>query len=239
MQDYRLSHQADGKGKAYHAKFIDNPYRAMVWGYEKSVLLTAAARHLGSRFSHLDFACGTGRMLELFQNVAARQTGVDVSESMIGVAREKMPEVELILSDITKEDRLRGRQFDLITAFRFFPNAQDELRDEAARALADLLAPNGILLFNNHKNRYSALYMAARLLRKGQRDMTEAEVGEMLDRSGLEIVESRHFGVVPGRETFWLLPIPLLRRLETWLGGIGLLRHFATNQIFVARRKRA
>lgn len=237
MQDYRLSHQAAGKGRAYHAKFSENPYRAMVWDYEKSVLLQAAQRHLGSGFSHLDFACGTGRMLELFRGTAGRQTGVDVSESMISVARERMPETELILSDITQEDRLGDRRFDLVTAFRFFPNAQDELRDEAARALANLLAPGGILLFNNHKNRYSGLYLAARILRKGQRDMTEAEVVAMLDRCGLQVVEAHHFGVVPGRETFWLLPLPLLRRVEGWLARVGVLRHIATNQIFVAKRK--
>ena len=77
---------------------------------------------------HLDFACGTGRILEYFAGRVDSSTGVDVSDSMMEVAGRWPPKAELIEADLTQNDVLGDRRFNLITAFRFFPNAEPELR---------------------------------------------------------------------------------------------------------------
>ena len=40
--------------------------------------------------------------------------------------------------------------FDLVTSFRFFGNAQDELRSSALAAINRHLRPQGYLIINNH-----------------------------------------------------------------------------------------
>lgn len=64
--DYRVSHLNADKGVRYHAEFSSNPYRSMVWEMEKSILdriLNVFYKSCQKRINHLDFACGTGRIL--------------------------------------------------------------------------------------------------------------------------------------------------------------------------------
>ena len=105
----------------------------------------------------LDFACGSGRVLELLEGHVGKATGVDVTESMLEVAADVTERSRLVHADITRSDDLDGEQFDLITAFRFFPNAELDLRHEAMAKLATLLAPGGIPDFQqSHQNRQHA-----------------------------------------------------------------------------------
>ena len=62
--------------------------------------------------------------------------GVDLSPSMLEVARKNKRSAEIIEADLTRSDVLGDRKFNLITAFRFFPNAEAELRSEAMQVLA-------------------------------------------------------------------------------------------------------
>ncbi len=64
----------------------------------------------------------------------ASATGIDVSASMLAVARQSAPSAEIVEGDPTREDLLSERHFDLITAFRSFPNAEDPLREAAMAA---------------------------------------------------------------------------------------------------------
>ncbi len=57
------------RGRDYHETFSPevNPYRAMVWRLEQRVLDRILQDHLRSeKIAHLDFACGTGRILGHF-----------------------------------------------------------------------------------------------------------------------------------------------------------------------------
>lgn len=234
MRDYRESHKDPRKGIEYHAKFKDNPYRAMVWDFEKRALSDIVHRYLPPDAKHLDFACGTGRIIQHLRPVVGDAIGVDVSESMLEVARAAMPDGAFVNRDITRDDAMRGARFDLITAFRFFANAQDDLRLDAMRALAGLLSPGGVLVFNNHKNRSSLIYGIGRFFRS-QRDMSRSEVVSLVRDAGLQIVETRHIGVLPAIDRFRPLPIVVLSRLEAALSRLTWLAPVASNQIFVCK----
>src|SRR5690606_10783466 len=109
--------------RSYHARFFKNRYRSMVWEFERAFLDDVVGREFrGGPFSHLDFACGTGRILQHLRHRGTDTVGVDVSEAMLEIARSLAPDAELICSDITQGNALTDRKFDLITAFRFFPN---------------------------------------------------------------------------------------------------------------------
>ena len=233
MLDYRESHQDPKKGVEYHEKFTRNPYRSMIWGMEQDVLDEVTGTRLRSHFDHLDFACGTGRIIEHLQSRAGSSTGVDVSDSMLAVARERLTDCVFINGDITRENLLPGRRFDLVTAFRFFANSQDDLRADAMAALAGLLAADGIIVFNNHKNRWSLIYMLGKLLRRRQRDMSHADVMRLVRSAGLEILEVRHMAVLPATDKYRLLPVSVIAPLERWLSRRAFLRPVAANNIYV------
>ena len=73
-----------------------NPYRAMVWRLERERWTGYFTVYLGRRkIDQLDFACGTGRILGHFRDGSPSATGVDVSASMMEVARKAAPGAEL------------------------------------------------------------------------------------------------------------------------------------------------
>jgi len=236
---YRQSHQ--GCGQQYHDRFARNPRRRMMWGIEQRVLdsvLDAVGLARTDPIDYLDFACGTGRVLAFVAARTDSATGVDVSETMLEVAAISAPEAELISADITRSSSpLEGRRFDLITAFRFFPNAEAGLRSEAIEALAGCLKPEGRLVFNNHRCLSSLRHRLVRLLtlgRKGRSGMSRLEVQQLVESAGLEIERVEHAGVVPEYE--WLLLRP--RFVVEWIERLATrlpLAAFAENLVYVCR----
>jgi SAM-dependent methyltransferase len=233
---YTDSHK--GRGRDYHATFATevNPYRAMHWRLEQRALDGILRNYFASgKVTYLDFACGTGRILaHVYQHVASA-TGVDVSPSMMEVARENAPGAELVEGDLTQGDVLGGRRFNLITAFRFFPNAEPQLRLAVLRALARHLAIPGVLVFNNHKNRNSLPRRISRLLGREVPGltMTHAEVQSLVTAAGLRIVQVIPLASLPFSENHPLLPVSLLEPLEQRISGLRPLTGIAQDVVYV------
>lgn len=236
--DYRNSHLGAGKAASYHQQFSSNPYRAMMWRLERGILDSIINKNFACAPTHLDFACGTGRVLSHLCAVTRQSVGVDVSEGMLDIARAELSGCKLVCGDITSEDLFPGQKFDLITAFRFFPNAQSELRAAAMEALCRYLKDDGILVFNNHKNRTSLIYRLGRLLRPapGRRDMSDEEVRALLASCGMEVAEVHHLGAIPSTERFRILPVRVIEWLEARLSKIRAFQAWSSNVVYVCRR---
>ena len=159
--DYRLTHAKSNYGQHYAKYYGPGTYPHCIWQLEQEIL-TDILKHisLSPKDSILDFATGTGRILDfLAQKFPENKIiGVDVSKEMLKVAKElldaKKNNIELLLADITRElkttEKLKGKNIKLITAFRFFLNAQEDLRHEALEAFKRV-SDNFILIFNIHK----------------------------------------------------------------------------------------
>jgi predicted TPR repeat methyltransferase len=211
----------------------------MVWRLEQRVLDRVLSDHLESgKVALLDFACGTGRIMGHLLGRVGSVTGVDVSSSMMEIARKVAPGAELIEADLTQNDVLGERCFDLVTSFRFFPNAEPELRRSVMRALARHLSPRGVLVFNNHKNRNSLRRRISRFLGREvtRGTMTHAEVETLLAGAGLRILETIPLASLPISDKHLLLPISLLEPVERWLGGSPRLASVAQDIIYVCAR---
>ncbi len=241
---YRDSHRA--KGQDYHQIFSTHPHLAMIWRMERSRLLEILDRWFAERApDHLDFACGTGRVLAHLRSRTQSSVGVDLSASMLEVARGLVRDAELIEADLTRDDVLGERRFDLITAFRFFPNAEPELRSEAMGVLVRHLRPGGCLVFNNHENRSSLLRRVARGLgrtgpRSGrppsaQQSMSREEIRELVAVGGLRIVEELPIAVLPFSDRHMLHPAWLLEAVERGLGRLPGAASLAQNLIYACR----
>ena len=239
--DYRASHMAPEKGAAYHVASRSG-YRALVWEWEKERLSHVLGLFpAGRSLRVLDFACGTGRIAEFLEGAGHNVTGVDVSESMLAVARKRLARTEIIHDDITRHDGLGERRFDLITAFRFMLNAQQSLREEAIAVLARHLADDGYLVFNNHLQSGSipqrALAAWSVLLRKTPGPgLSMRETRRLVEGAGLKIVDVYHWGIVPTSRDRVPTPAGLLTRFEGWVSRIAMFRSLARHTIVVCAR---
>jgi len=188
----------------------------------------------------LDFACGTGRILQWLRGMIPETVGVDISIPMLEVARVRCPDSAVIAGDITTDPGLIGGQFDVITAFRFFLNAQPELQSEVLRSLRTLLRPRGLLIANFHLNPGSLTGSYLRVLRRIRRItdpqpmMTPRQACNLLLANGFEPISLRCYGYLLHRRKRLLLP-----RLSGWferqLADWKLFPGVASNFIVVCR----
>lgn len=106
-------------------------------------LPTLIAQHVEGRIA-LDFGCGAGRSTRFLKELGFQVTGIDISPSMIELARKADPRGSYRLVD---EGDLRGFEpgsFDLILSAFAFDNMPDaDRRARQLRGLRELLGPNG------------------------------------------------------------------------------------------------
>jgi len=233
---YRSSHLS--KGSEYHEEFEIIPYRKLIWEIEKQALFKIYEQQFrDTEVRHLDFACGTGRVIELFEGIASFSTGIDVSKSMLAVAEARLHSVEFIEADLTVGGVLANRKFDFITAFRFFAIAEPELRRQAMAALAERLAPDGIIVFNNHKQTNSLTQIVANIVGKGDKiTMSHEEVEHLTTGSGLRIERSIPIGILPISEHWRWIPTGAIRILEDILSKLPGIDRLSSNRIYVCNR---
>lgn len=233
---YRESHQQ--KGAEYHSEFQRNPRRRLLWRIEQQALdLILNGCPNAESATHLDFACGTGRVLKYVEPRVASSTGVDISPSMLAVAAQTSPHSTLIEADLTRNDPLGDRQFDIITAFRFFPNAERELRVAAIEVLARHLTPEGRLVFNNHRSTHSLRKRMVRWATAGRRGvsgMSPDDVLPLIRSAGLNVERTYHAGVVPEAEQLLLRPRVLVSAAERVCSKLPLSA-WAEDVIYVCR----
>ena len=238
--DYRLSHRTADKANRYDLSFGRDPWRAYLWKREQCVLEKVLHEHFSEMpAAHLDFACGTGRILGFLRGRVGGSVGLDISAEMLKVAAARMPGMRLVQADITQCDVLGQEGFDLITAFRFLANAQEDLRMEALRELAAHLLPHGRLVFNNHKNHSSLLYRVGRLMGKHTRTLDHRHVGQLVRQTGLEILEAYPLGVLPATDAHMLLPAWVHRAFDAALGRGAVGVAWAQDVVYVCAHRGA
>ncbi|MDT8369919.1 MAG: class I SAM-dependent methyltransferase [Longimicrobiales bacterium] len=235
--EYRCSHLT--KGDTYDQDIESDPFDAYMAAWQARYLSEVIPELFpGVPPRYLDFACGTGRITEVVAPMASSVTGVDVSRSMLTVAESKLPSATFLEADLTRGPAELG-PFDLVTAFRFFGNADPELRTAALTALNRLQPTGGILVLNNHRNPRSVTNLLDRLRGEGAlMDLTHPALRRLLDHHGYEVVAARPIGA-------WQVLTRLMlsagrhpereARLERIFDG-ALLCHIAPDSVLVARK---
>jgi ubiquinone/menaquinone biosynthesis C-methylase UbiE len=240
---YRESHKYASKGAEYEAYYQTQTWQRFLWSREQEIILKILDKYFAGRDIHLlDFACGTGRITGFLENRVKTSTGVDVSGSMLAIAKKNLERTEIIEADITAENVLKGRKFNLITAFRFFLNAEPQLRSEAIKALVELLSKDGYLVLNNHHNLGSP-WIKLLYMRHRQKNpegiynvMSIKEMKKLVEGVGLKIVEIYPAGF------FHPPKVPVSYRLNRAIDGLGgklsFLSRFSESPIAVCRRRK-
>lgn len=236
-RNYTESHL--GRGADYDEGFASLPVRSLMWEMEQEVLHDLVGS-TGAR-SVLDFACGTGRITEVLARELpdAAVVGVDVAESMLEVARSRVPEATFLCADGRElADLVPDASVDLASAFRFFPNADPDLRAASTASLGRAVRPGGFLLVNNHRNFWSASYVARRLRPGADAPgaVNAQVVGPFLDR-GFRVVARRSLGVLPqSDERMYVGPQSAALALERGLRRLGARHTAGTNTIWLLQK---
>lgn len=241
--DYRDALRTSEQAHHYdQVVYRPGAYDEWLWRLEKAYLRDVIDHYFDTaRPRLLDFACGSGRILSLLEGRCREPTGVDVSPGMLELARSKVPATRLVLGDATVDPTLLSGPYDLITAFRFFLNAQEELRADALRALHRLLADDGLLVLNIHGNSLSLRFLSV-LTRRLWRRPGEASPNQLsfwamrrlLAQHGFEVVEARGYGFLTSGWHRLLTPAISLG-LEP-LGRVWPLRYLAVNLLLTCRK---
>jgi predicted TPR repeat methyltransferase len=240
---YRDSHKYAGKGVEYEQYYQTQAWERFLWSREQQVILKILDKYFTGRDIHLlDFACGTGRITSLLENRVKTSTGVDVSGSMLAIAADKLKRTEIIEADITADNILKPRKFNLITAFRFFLNAEPHLRREAIVALSELLTDDGYFVFNNHHNLGSPWIKLLEFCHQKRNPhgifnvMSIDDMKKLVEAAGLEIVEIYPVGFFHPPKIS--VSFRLNRAIDNVACKFKFLRGFSESPIAVCRHRK-
>ena len=214
-------------------------YDSWIWRMQSDYVSAVLDRRFPRGIGHyLDFACGSGRVLAMITPRAEHAVGVDVSDKMLAVARQRVPAATLEQRDITHESH-DGDRFDLVTAFRFFLNAEPDLRQDALRALHARVKDDGLLIVNLHGNPWSMRSLGVTfrrlVLRQSFNHLSLREFAALLRQTGFEIQEWRGFGLLVAR-VFNAFGPRLPEAAEGLARRFRFLQYFCVDLVVVCRK---
>ena len=122
------------------------------------------AKHVKPHDSILDAGCGNGRLMQLFEHIPCRYTGVDNSAKLLAKAQQasrQFPQLQTSfafgsLLSLPFPDKSFNRVF-CIAALHHIPSKEYQAR--AARELFRVLKPNGTLILTNWNLRGQLSYV--------------------------------------------------------------------------------
>lgn len=244
---YREQFAQTGKAAEYEANYRKPTYDTLLWEIEQEQVrgVIERLRRTHARLDYLDFAAGTGRVIAFVEPLVETARGIEISESMAAIARQKLQRGEVVVRDITAEDAEIEGTYDLITAFRFILNAEPTLRARAMKALAARLRDEtSLIVFNNHGalcSHKALLWPFHAIKRMGRGYLSEgnylsdAAVRRIAREAGLEIIDRFGCGLLSNKMLRFSRFERLLAR-ERGLAARPFWSRFGVNQMYVARR---
>lgn len=238
-----------GKGAVdeYVAVYADDTsYANLLYMIEKDALTTIVKnlKHNGLGERYLDFATGTGRIVTHLEICFPQSEGIDISPEMAEVAKGRVVSSQIRCADITKETP-PDIGYDLITAFRFFLNAEPALRESVMRSLSKRLRNStSRLVVNNHGRIASVKYFSfvwqkyVGLFSDGYKKQVflgDKEFENLLGRHGLRVESEYGYSILGGR-IGELLGYRLTKYIENIFFDTVVARLAGTSKIYVIKR---
>jgi hypothetical protein len=240
--DYtKVFQDADAVAKYEHVTYAPDSYASRINERQQEYLRKLVQREFGAKLPvQHDFACGTGRAIRTLHGLVREAHGYDTSAEMMAKAEEVGSQAQWhqIPADGPVPNPVPAGHPAIVTMFRLLLNVDEQVRERAiAFAGKALPTPDaGVLVVENHGNAGSLRHLRARR-HSGERwfaELSHAEVTQLLDRHGFEIVERRGFSML----TESLNRIPLARAADAAARALPGTDGFAVNVLYTARRKK-
>ncbi|MFW5885133.1 MAG: class I SAM-dependent methyltransferase [Patescibacteria group bacterium] len=119
-------------------------------------------KYIAPKGKLLDFGCGNGRLLEMIKSYDLRldYTGVDLSEQMIGIAKNRYPEGNFLVLSKENELPFNEEEFQTVVSIAVFHHFTPSMAKGALQEMNRVLKPGGRViatswyLWDNSKLRY-------------------------------------------------------------------------------------
>lgn len=235
---------------------ISNKFEEFIWSLEKHFLHSIFKYMNTKQMNYMDYACGTGRIVSFLSREYEfkRIVGSDISDIMLEGAKKESPNnhIGFIRLNVAENNGEFKESLDVVTSFRLFLNLEDNNRLIILKGLNKIIKENGVLIVNNHMNRFSLKGLVAfcfhhilkRPLKHEKKQnkksvintMTEPHFKRLLRESGFIVEKVYRFSLLPGHNNFLLLPSKPLYYLEIFLAKVPILNLFSKDQIYVCRK---
>lgn len=169
----------------------------------------------------LDIGCGNGRYFELVKNKEAAYVGIDNSQKLVALAKERYPNTDFMLSDALSLP-FSPERFDKVYSIAVFHHIPSyELRLKFLSEIKKVLKPRGVLILTVWKfhrwEEYRLLikYSILKMIGKSKLDFKDilepwgnkieryyhwfsrAELKNLLEKSGFKVKET---GIIKNRK---------------------------------------
>lgn len=165
-------------------------------------------------FAHLDFACGTGRILGYFEKMSSTQIGFDISPDMLEIAKTSSKAQLFLPNEYFKAfELLKANDVVVITAFRFILNSEQRDLEDFILFCKKILDSHkhAYLMINNHGSKYSFRSLTIGVLLRRGNTMSEKKFMEKLAPLNFTIINKADMQLLP---TGIIDRVPWLFRLE-------------------------
>lgn len=185
----------------------------------------------------LDLGCGNGRLFSELEKIEVEYIGIDFSEKLIQIAKEKFPQAKFLVGDALNLP-FGDNFFDKVYTFAVFHHIPStELRIQFLNEIFRVLKPGGLLilsvwdLFKRKGTKPVILkFLLLKILRKTKLDFFDIFLPWKNDKG--EILGQRYFHCFFGKELKTLLRKSGFSLLKIWREG----ERYKTN-IFVLAQK--
>lgn len=238
---YKDSHKWKDFAENYD-KSICNKFESRIYQIENEILLEYIKKFFKDQnINIMDFACGTWRITSLLFSEYKNIAWYDISENMLNIAKNKYPQIKFYKKDIADTITENIEKFDCITSFRFFLNAEYELKKDILLSLKKYLKKNGIIIFNIHMNKYSIPFWLSKmkyalwLTKIEQNWMSYSEVKKMLAETGFKIIDAKWYSFFLWNPLLTCLPFWFLYFLDSLLSKIKFLKYLSKDIIYIVK----
>jgi SAM-dependent methyltransferase len=243
---YREQFAVEEAAAAYDKlQYRPGSYSDVLWRIEREQLhdLVVGLRSTHPRIDYLDFAAGTGRVIEYLEPLVDTATAIEVSAAMAERARARVCGATVLCRDITAPGAPVEGAYDLITAFRFVLNSEPALRAAGLEALVRRLRDDSsLLVFNNHGSLWShkallwPVHKAAGRVRPGEPGncLSHRQVMKLIATAGLRVDRVLGCGFL-GDRIAQRLPAPFVVSWERRVAASPMARA-TVNRMYVCRR---
>lgn len=170
----------------------------------------------------LDLGCGTGRYSIKFAKEGAEVTGIDLSEDMLGIAREKVTnkmKINFLKGDMSRKIDLPDKSFDLIISSLAMSHLEEI--DGFIENIGRLLNNDGISIISTH-HPYLIKIAKVRTLIKSSEGYNYIETYSHLFNEILPLLSKNNLCIEKIKEPCWNMSYPDLGDIREIPGALVL-----------------
>ena len=177
------------------AKWYD-PFFGRVLGGLREMAARVAVPKRGMRV--LDVGCGTGAQLAIYQEAGCEVCGIDLSQSMLRIARKKLSEQAVLTTGDATRMPFTDQAFDLVISSLFLHQLDAGVRSVALEEVKRVVHPEGRIMLvdfhpgpvNSLKGKLTEMFISSVEVLAGWEHYSNSR--DFLSRGGIPYLASTH-----------------------------------------------